>query len=38
MQDLFCLFAVKYRLSLAGLKIFFETYVDFLNEVTNSKN
>ena len=30
--------AVKFRLSLTGLKLFFETYVDFLNEVTNSKN
>jgi hypothetical protein len=30
--------AVKYRMSLAALKLFFETYVEFLNEITDSKN
>lgn len=30
--------AVKYRMSLVALKMFFETYVEFLSEITNSKN
>ena len=30
--------AVKYRMSLIALQLFFETYVEFLNEITNSKN
>ena len=30
--------AVKYRMSLVSLRIFFETYVEFLNEITDSKN
>ena len=30
--------AIKYRMSLQALKLFFEKYLDFLNEITNSKN
>ncbi len=30
--------AVKYRMSHVALKLFFETYVEFLNEITDSKN
>ena len=30
--------AVKYRMSMVALRLFFETYVEFLNEITNSKN
>lgn len=30
--------AVKYRMSQTALKLFFETYVEYLNELTDSKN